>query len=222
MAVKPLYYDDNGRRLGPQSANALVYLFDACYKRGAVHAFQLDDTDEAERFVDANRRDGHYAVLCDTDSFGRLTEGRECNFYEWQYTLGMWARRQRCHKIIDAYLEGVGNSRGVYGVVYPVCMDFYLHGIHDFCMNPREDLELLLSQPLMKMTEASNKQGAPYCVKRPVVDWVRDVQLYCYERKRIAESLPESERMAQPKFYDTFAKAYWQYTVGAARRVKGI
>jgi hypothetical protein len=198
-----------------QTIPAILALFDSCYKRGVVNAFQIDDVNAAQRFVSDMRKPSLYATLCDTDIFGRLSEGRRYTFEKWRVLLAVWCRGQLRSKTINQYLETAVNERTCNGVIYPLCMDFYLQGIYHYSNNPLTDLTVFAhTKNAMLLPSKTGKR--PFKIRTPD-DWLHEIQVLCMERAEMEDERTDEDKVrVAKKSYDNFAQLAW-YSINGRR-----
>jgi hypothetical protein len=209
--VKPTFLYNDKNALNYQTAQALIELFDVCYKQGVVHAYQLDDNNAAKQFVIDNRKPSRYATLCDTDLFGMLTDGHVFTLERWRITLSMWARKTVKRKILEYYIERVTSERNYAGIAYALCMDFYLQGIYHYTLNPINDLTVFLKNKYSLLVASDNHKKR---LIKNVDDWLRDIQALCIERENLEAQRTDVNKRIYKTAFDNFARVFWNCVHG--------
>ena len=207
-------FDDNNNTLNFRTAAALIELFDVCYKQGVVHAFQVDDDNEAKMFIEESRKPEYYATLCSTDIFGRIKSGTTFNFKQWRHNLSFWAQNAAKRALIEWYLDRTITTHTYAGVAYELCMDFYLQGIYHYTLHPMTQgaLDRFLAVRNATLVAPTGKQRVKS--ERKTDDWMRDVQLLCFERSKLESTRPTGQKRIKESMYDNFAKIFWRCIQG--------
>jgi hypothetical protein len=216
----PAFYYDNNNIVNFQTANALIELFDICYKKGVIHAFQIDDENEARYFIENNRKPEHFATLCNTDIFGRMVTGNDYTLRQWRHELSFWAQKAQKRLLIEWYLDKSISTHNYSGVAYSLCMDFYLQGIYHFVRNPlsRGGLETFTRNRNVVLEEFDTVNKRKKVRKKD--DWMRDIQMLCYERARMEKERPEGEKCIKTTAYENFARIFWRCLQGRREVLK--
>jgi hypothetical protein len=198
--------------LNYQTAQALLRLFDECYKRGVAAAVIMNDSNVSLEFVEQHRQSGMYATLCNIDRFGRITDGSKFTTQQWRTRIAVWADEytQSYKKIMNWYLDRARYLGNYPAVVYPITMDFYLKGIYDFANNEEANIDVFMSTA--KMTLEAGKKRI-----QTSEDYVREVQNFCFERAEMAKKNLGDGRILEkltPDSYDLFSRVFWQCISG--------
>lgn len=173
--------------------NSLMRLMYQCYRKGVLDACEMNDDFFCQEFVDRHTENGTYGVL--------YLEG-DMSRNEWIFTLYMLCREKRMFPLYKNYLEEVRSSQGMYGVTFPILMDFYLLGVKAWLEYPNP----IRRGPFM---HEKRTKWMPTRDGRPIsFTWIMLVdytQRFCFDRKRHIEN--QSEHRIRPEAWEDFALA---------------
>jgi hypothetical protein len=119
---------------------------------------------------------------------------------------------------IDKYIQVVSTNSNYLGVVYDVCMDFYLLGLSHYISNQDCSVAAFDRKKHAVFGHTNTKKAAT----RTVDDYVRTVQQFCFDRAMKEGSKAEFGISMSRSRYDTFAMFFYNLVMGRRSVVKDI
>lgn len=174
-----------------QTCKMMMKLFDVCFKKGVQDAFEADNEQWCQEFIEERREKLDFSLLDVRDSY---------DWKEWRIIIARWCRYTHNLKLCPEYLDRV-YAENFYWSIFPIAMDFYILGVKEWLEYPNpHNLELF------KFTHNEHWKPMPRknLQKMDTNDKVGYVQEFAYDRERLDPN-------ANGK-YISFAQEVWAFT----------
>ena len=177
--------------IAPNTANAILGIFNMAYKTGVMDAEDVGDAELYEGFAREVSVPGIY---------GRVTEYQRYSLHQWRIALLQMNRGSTmatCRILLSAEMD-----KSYVNCIFPLAQDFYLLGMRDYNANPTiHDFTLFSSRKMERWT----LKGIQRTTKEEILI---EIQEACLNR-----SLLDAENKNKFSFprrkYEAFAERMW-------------
>lgn len=118
------------RSINRNTAHKITQLFDECYKRGVIDAYETRDVFKCDTFVQAIRN---------TPEYGLLSVDYIMTWREWRTYLINLCINRKISMLIDKVLYKIHSPTGYWYSILVFAKVFYIKGVEDYSKMPDED-----------------------------------------------------------------------------------